>query len=176
MFNYLKKDNMNKDINSMEVYFGKKISNKEFKTNVKDNLNRTELTKFKSKYPIKKYNQKIYYYKNMIHYIDIDNQYNALSKTFKTNNIDKNITQNTNIDFITFLNEKKSINNADFTCSYNYALTELIEIEEIKISDTIKLILFNNTIKLEIIKDKHWVETISLLKNVMENILFIFIK
>ena len=40
MFNHLKSDNLNIETNSIEIYFGKKKSNKEFKINLEnDHLN-----------------------------------------------------------------------------------------------------------------------------------------
>ena len=173
MFNHLKGDNLNTETNYVEIYFGKKKSNKEFKTKIEtETLNKTKFNDLKSKYKINRYTQKIYYYKNLIHYVNMNNSSN--SKTYEHTNLDTNIIQNSNIDLITFCNKRKILNNAEFPCLYSHMLTELLEIEEIKISNTIKILLFNNSIKFELILDKNRKETINLFKQIVENLLFMF--
>ena len=175
MFNHLKTDNLNIETNSIEIYFGKKKSNKEFKINLEnDHLNQLEFDNFKLKYNTKKYKQKIYYYKNLIHYVNINTDNLSNSSTYEYKNLETNIIQNSNIDLITFSNKTTLIKNAEFPCLYNHMLTELLEIEEIKISNTIKILLFNNSIKFELILDKNWKETINLFKQIVENLLFMF--
>jgi hypothetical protein len=171
MFNHLKGDNLNTETNYVEIYFGKKKSNKEFKTNL-ESKQITVFNDFKSKYKTNKYSQKKYYHKNLIHYVNININNSSNSITYEHKNLDTNIIQNSNIDLITFCN--KRLNNAVFPCLYSYMLTELLEIEEIEISNTIKILLFNNSIKFELTKDKNWKDTINLFKKTIENLLFMF--
>lgn len=175
MFNHLKGDNLNTETNSVEIYFGKKKYNKEFITKIEtETLNKTKFNDFKSKYKTNKYTQQIYYYKNLIHYVNININNSSNSKTYEHTNLDTNIIQNSNIDLITFCNKRQILNNAEFPCLYSHMLTELLEIEEIDISNTIKILLFNNSIKFELTKDKNWKDTINLLKKTIENLLFMF--
>jgi hypothetical protein len=157
----ISKNNINTLSNYLEIYIGNKINNKQFSCT---NNNYTKLLELYKKDSIC-YNKKIYYYKNLIYTI-----YNNKHETSNIKHISTSYINN-----LVILNNKTEIqSNSSFPCSNNYKLVQCYNTTEIQISDYIKLLFFDNTIKLEIIKSQdfnQWNNTFIKLNNLLDEII-----
>jgi len=157
---YFKEDFIQQNSNFIEIYFGNKKSNQEFSCSIPNsmiqNINRlkekfTHFTTFKT----------TYHYKDLIH---------ANHSTYQCNTISHKLVQTNINDMIIINNIKHKINNSSFPCSSNYPLIYKHSITQITISDTIKILLFDNILKLEIIKNKDWNTTYTTLKTILNEL------
>lgn len=147
--------------NYLEIYIGEKINNKKFKCIANNYTN--ILNKYKEK--CKSYYKKIYYHKNLVYSISPH-----IKETYKLNHLSTKIINKNNKDILILNNNKHIVPNHNFPCSYNYNLEQLYNITEVSIADDIKLLFFNNTIKIEVIKNKksnEWHKTLDILNKLL---------
>lgn len=150
-------NDIHQENNYLEIYIGEKMNNKKFKSIT---INYTNIfNKYKDKGI--KYYKKLYYHKNLVYSISPH-----IQETYKLNHLSTKIINKNNKDILILNNNKHIVPNCNFTCSYNYNLEQLYNITEVSITDDIKLLFFNNTIKIEVIKNKksnEWHKTIDVL-------------
>lgn len=132
--------------NYLEIFIGDKINNKKFKCR-EDNY-----TNIFNKYKklITNYYKKVYYHKDLIYSISP-----YIQETYKINHLSTKIINNNDKDLLILNNNKHIVPNSNFSCSYNYNLEQLYSVTEIFIANDIKLLFFNNIIKIEVIINKN---------------------
>ena len=161
---YLKEDYINTNSNFIELYFGTKKSNHEVSCSIQNSMI-VHVNKLKEKYNYSNTMKITYHYKDLIHTI-----HNNKSETYQFNTLSHKLVHTNTIDMIIINNLKHSINNSAFPCSNNYPLIQTHSITEINISNTIKLLLFDSTLKFEIIKNKDWNTTYTTVKTILNEL------
>ena len=162
---YLKEDYIHNNSNFIEIYFGTKKSNQEVSCSIPNSMI-VHINKLKEKYNHSNTLKITYHYKDLIHTI-----HNNKSETHQFNTISHKLVHTNTIDMIIINNLKNKLNSSEFPCSNNYPLIQKQSITEINISHTIKLLIFDSTLKFEIIKNKDWNTTYTTLKTIL-NLLF----
>ncbi len=161
---YLKEDYIHNDSNFIEIYFGTKKSNQEVSCSIPNSMI-LHFNKFKEKYTHSNSMKITYHYKDLIHTI-----HNNHSETHQFNTISHKLVHTNTSDMIILNNIKHKLNSSVFPCSNNYPLIQKQSITEIIISHTIKLLLFDSTLKFEIIKNKEWNTTYTTLKTLLNEL------